>query len=79
MSTTLRHSDTCQVKLAKSSKTVEAVVSRFVFEDTLDIVLNKSVKLTLKWNGRLYEGKGAGMDVESNGPTVTKTQSGIRG
>jgi hypothetical protein len=64
------------VKVAKSSKSVEAVVSQFIFEDRLDVVLNKSVKLTLKWNGKCYEGKGAGMDVESAGPTVTKTQSG---
>ena len=76
MTTILRHSDTCQVKVAKSSKSVEAVVSQFIFEDRLDVVLNKSVKLTLKWNGKCYEGKGAGMDVESAGPTVTKTQSG---
>ena len=79
MATILRHSDTCLVKVSKTSKSVEAVVSQFIFEERLDIILNKSVKLTLKWNGRLYEGKGAGMDVESNGPTVTKTQSGIRG
>lgn len=76
MTTILRHSDTCQVKVAKNSKSVEAVVSQFIFEDRLDVVLNKSVKLTLKWNGKLYEGKGAGMDVESAGPTVTKTQTG---
>lgn len=76
MSTILRHADTCQVKLAKSSKTVEAVVAQFIFEEKLDIILNKSVKLTLKWNGKLYEGKGAGMDVESSGPTVTYTQTG---
>jgi hypothetical protein len=62
--------------VAKSSKSVEAVVSQFIFEDRLDVVLNKSVKLTLKWNGKCYEGKGAGMDVESAGPTVTKTQTG---
>lgn len=76
MSTILRHGDTCQIKVAKSSNTVDAVVSNFIFEERLDVVLNKSVKLTLKWNGRCYEGRGAGMDVESDGPTVTRTQTG---
>jgi hypothetical protein len=76
MTTILRHSDTCQVRVSKSSKSVEAVVSQFIFEDKLDIVLNKSVKLTLKWNGKCYEGRSAGMDVESAGPVVTKTQIG---
>lgn len=79
MNTITRHSDTCQVKLAKSSKTVEAVVDQFIFEKQLDIILNKSVKLKLKWNGRCYEGNGAGMDVESFGPTVTYTQTSLRG
>lgn len=65
--------------MAKSSKTVEAVVSRFIFQESLDVVLNKSVQLKLRWNGKCYEGKSAGMDIESTGPTVTYTQTGIRG
>ena len=32
MSIILRHADTCQIKMAKSSKTVEAVVDQFIFE-----------------------------------------------
>ena len=79
MSTVIRHSDTCQVKMAKSSKTVEAVVGQFIFEESLDIILNKSVQLKLRWNGKCYEGKSAGMDIESAGPTVTHTKTGIRG
>ena len=76
MSTILRHGDTCQIKVAKSSNTVDAVVSKFIFEERLDVILNQSVKLSLTWNGRCYEGRGAGMDVESAGPTVTKTRTG---
>jgi len=33
----------------------------------------------MKWNGRYYEGRSAGMDFESSGPTVTRTTTGIRG
>lgn len=62
--------------MAKSSKTVEAVVDQFIFEQTLDVILNKSVKLKLKWNGKVYEGRGAGMDIESSGPTISYTQTG---
>lgn len=76
MATILRHSNNCQIKVAKSSNSVEAVVSKFIFENKLDVIVNNSVKLTLKWNGKCYEGKGAGMDVESNGPEITKTQIG---
>ena len=72
----MRHSETCQVKIAEGSKTVEAVVDQFVPEVALDIILNKSVKLKLRWNGKCYEGRTAGMDIESAGPTVTYTQTG---
>jgi hypothetical protein len=42
----------------------------------LTVVINKSVKILMNWNGRIYEGRAAGMDFESNGPAVTKTQTG---
>jgi hypothetical protein len=54
-------------------------VHEFIENDRLTVILNKSVKIGMKWNGRVYEGRAAGMDFESNGPSVTKTQTGIRG
>jgi hypothetical protein len=33
----------------------------------------------MKWNGRIYEGRAAGMDFESNGPTITRTTVSSRG
>lgn len=79
MSETIRFSNTCVVKMAKASKTVEAEVAEFEPEKYLNIILNKSVKLNMRWNGRLYEGKGAGIDFESSGPTISKTYTGRRG
>jgi hypothetical protein len=37
------------------------------------------VKINMKWNGQCYEGRSAGMDFESQGPTITRTQTGLRG
>ena len=37
---------------------------------------NKSVKLPMTWNGKLYEGKMAGIDFTSAGPSINKTTSG---
>jgi hypothetical protein len=79
MATILRHSDTCQVKQVASNKLVEAVVQDFNECEMLTVILNKSVKMAMKWNGRVYEGRMAGMDFISNGPTISKTQTGIRG
>ena len=79
MSEVLRHSNTCLIKMAKSAKLTEAVVSAFEDKKLLNVVVNKAVKISMKWNGKCYEGRSAGMDFESEGPTVTKTQTGIRG
>lgn len=79
MSIISRHSETCMVKMAKSSKNTEAVVESFEERVKLNVVINKAVKISMKWNGQKYEGRSAGMDFESDGPTITRTQSGIRG
>lgn len=76
---TIRHADTCTVKQAASGKIVEAVVHEFKEQNKLIVVLNKSVKLNMTWNGRVYEGKMAGMDFVSDGPKITKYTIGIRG
>ena len=75
----IRHSKTCLVKQANSSKTVEAEIHDFKEQHHLVVVLNKSVKLNMIWNGKLYEGKMAGLDFVTNGPTINKTKTGIRG
>jgi hypothetical protein len=75
----IRHAETCKVKMSASGKTVDAVVDQFLFEQVLDVIINKSVKLKLKWNGKCYEGRSAGMDIESAGPAVSYTQTNTRG
>jgi hypothetical protein len=65
--------------MAKSSKMTEAVVQDFEDKVLLNVVVNKAVKISMKWNGKYYEGRNAGMDFESAGPTVTRTQTGSRG
>jgi hypothetical protein len=72
----VRYSDKCTVKQANSSKTVEAVVYEFTEEKHLTVVLNKSVKLPMTWNGKLYEGRMAGMDFTSIGPSIQRNTTG---
>jgi|MesohylFT_1024984.scaffolds.fasta_scaffold46864_3 hypothetical protein len=79
MSTMIRHSDTCQIMQVSSKRTIEAVVQDFEEHGKLNVILNKSVKINMKWNGSLYEGRGAGMDFTSSGPTISRTQTSARG
>ena len=79
MSEILRHANTCVVKQAASGKSVEAVVQEFKLEDRLIVILNQSVKLSMKWNGKIYEGRMAGLDFVSHGPMFNTTKISIRG
>lgn len=79
MSTISRHANSCKVTQTASNKTVDAEVMAFNEGRNLTVVMSKSVKLMMNWNGRQYEGRMAGMDFISDGPTVTKTQTSSRG
>lgn len=79
MSTITRHSETCTVIQEATKRKVEATVMAFNEGRNLTVVMNKSVKMLMTWNGRVYEGRMAGMDFISNGPALSKTQTSSRG
>lgn len=79
MSTITRHSETCTVIQEATKRKVEATVMAFNEGRNLTVVMNKSVKLLMNWNGSVYEGRMAGMDFISNGPNLSKTQTSSRG
>jgi hypothetical protein len=59
-----------------SGKSVTAEVMSFTEGTNLVVIMNKSVKLSMSWNGKVYEGRMAGMDFVSNGPTGQKYTEG---
>jgi hypothetical protein len=71
-----RFETTCEIKQANSGKTVTAEIMDFNEGRNLTVVLNKSVKLLMNWNGRAYEGRMAGIDFVSNGPKGQKYSEG---
>lgn len=75
----IRNENTCLVKSTRTSTLIEADILDFEYKKRLTVVINKSVKIPMVWNGKIYEGRSAGLDFLSDGPLVTKTQSGIRG
>lgn len=71
-----RYSNQCDVKNVASGKSVSAEVLAFNEGRNLTVVLNKSVKVLMNWNGRMYEGRMAGIDVTSDGPKGQKYSEG---
>lgn len=76
---TSRYAQTCTIKQTSSGKVVEAVVQDFKEKNKLIVIVEKCIKLPMTWNGRVYEGKMAGMEFTSDGPKITKYTVGIRG
>lgn len=76
MATITRHSNTCTIKQVASGREVSGEIMAFSEGRNLTVVMNKSVKIMMTWNGRMYEGRSAGMDFTSDGPQVSKTQTG---
>jgi hypothetical protein len=66
------HAPTCIVESLVSQRGVEAVVSKFKLNEYLEVIINRSVKLQMKWTGQVYEGRAAGMDFVSSGPELGK-------
>jgi hypothetical protein len=64
------------VTQANSGKSVMAEVMSFNEGTNLVVIMNKSVKLSMSWNGKVYEGRMAGMDFVSNGPKGQKYSEG---
>ncbi len=67
-----RFENTCEVKQESSGRIVQAEIMAFNEGRNLTVVMNKSVKLLMNWNGRVYEGRMAGLDFVSNGPKGQK-------
>jgi hypothetical protein len=76
MNTKVRYETTCDVIQESTKRTVKAEVMAFNEGRNLTVVMNKSVKLLMSWNGKAYEGRMAGMDFISNGPKGQKYTEG---
>jgi hypothetical protein len=76
MTVKVRYENTCEVRQENTGKVVQAEIQAFNEGRNLTVVLNKSVKLLMNWNGRVYEGRMAGLDFVSNGPKGQKYTEG---
>ena len=76
MTVKIRYENICEVVQESSGRKVQAEVMAFNEGRNLTVVMNKSVKLLMTWNGRVYEGRMAGIDFISNGPKGQKYTEG---
>ena len=63
--------DKCEVICEDNGRKMVAEVLSFTKHKALTVSLDRSVKLTLNWNGKIYEGAMGGISFVSNGPDST--------
>lgn len=72
----VRFDETCKVTCEDNGKVVTADVLDFKEGKTLSVSLNKSLKLVMPFNGKVYEGRMSGMSFVSDGPKGTVYKEG---
>jgi hypothetical protein len=71
-----RVADTCKVTCVDNGKKVDADVIEFKDASRLIVSINKSLKVTMPWNGQVFEGHMAGLTFTSGGPIVNTFYNG---
>ena len=68
----MAYQDTCEIHNTDNNRTVNAEILDYKKGDTLSVSIDRTIKLILKWNGKVYVGNSAGMEFTSFGPQELK-------
>lgn len=70
MTREIEYEDTCELYNFDSGKTVTAEILNFQPERSLTVSINRSIKITLRYqaNGKKYIGSASGFEFWSDGP-----------
>lgn len=60
--------DTCEIICEDNGRKMVAEVLSFTKNKSLTVSVDRSLKLTLSWNGKIYEGNMGAISFVSNGP-----------
>ena len=62
--------DKCEVICEDNGRKIVAEVLSFTQRKNLTVSIDRSLKLTLMWNGKIYEGNQGPLSFVSNGPDI---------
>ena len=68
--------DTCEVICEGNGRKIVGEILSFNDKRNLTVSLDRSVKLLMSWNGRIYEGKMGGLTFVSDGPIIRVVKQG---
>ena len=70
--------DTCEVLCEDNGRKMVADLLSFREHDHLAVSIEKQLKLEMRWNGNIYEGRLGRMSFTSDGPLVRNIKQGRR-
>lgn len=68
--------DTCEIICEDNGKKMVADILSFKQSQHLAVSIEKSLKLEMKWNGNIYEGRMGRMSFTSEGPIIRSVKQG---
>lgn len=68
--------ETCRVTCEDNNKVMVADILNFKEHLYLAVSLEKQLKLEMRWNGKIYEGRLGRMSFVSEGPKITEVKQG---
>lgn len=69
-------SDTCEIICEDNGRKMVADILSFKDRQYLTVSIEKELKLELRWNNRIYEGRLGRMSFVSEGPVITSIKQG---
>ncbi len=70
--------DTCEVMCEDNGRRMVGEILSFRDGDHVAVSIEKKIKLDMKWNGFVYEGRSAGLSFTTEGPLVRNIKQGRR-
>lgn len=68
--------ETCEIICEDNGRKMVADILNFREHQYLAVSLEKQLKLEMRWNGKIYEGKMGRMSFVSEGPNIRVVKSG---
>lgn len=68
--------ETCTVTCEDNDRVMKADILNFKEQQYLAVALEKQLKLEMRWNGKVYEGRMGKFSFVSNGPKITEVKQG---
>ncbi len=70
--------DTCEIMCEDNGRRMVGDILSFRDGDHVAVSIEKRIKLDMKWNGHVYEGRAAGLSFTTEGPLVRNIKQGRR-